>query len=64
MLKQTVAAGHAWVSDYGSPDKADDFEYLFKYSPLHNVAAPGAGSRQYPAMILTTGAELHCSSAV
>ena len=47
--------GHAWVSDYGSPDKAADFEYLLKYSPLHNVAPPGAGSRQYPAMMLTTG---------
>ena len=48
-------AGHAWVSDYGSPDKADDFAVLYKYSPLHNVQRPGAGSGQYPAVILTTG---------
>ena len=54
-LRAAGRAGHAWVSDYGSPDKAEDFECLLGYSPLHNVTPPGAGSRQYPAMILTTG---------
>lgn len=29
--------GSAWMSDYGSPDKAEDFKYLRAYSPLHNV---------------------------
>ena len=48
------------MSDYGSPDKADDFAVLYKYSPLHNVQPPGASSRQYPAVILTTGALPAC----
>ena len=41
--------GHAWQSDYGSPDKAKEFEYIYPYSPLHNVRGPEGGSRQYPA---------------
>lgn len=32
--------GHAWCTDYGNPDKADDFHYVLRYSPLHNVAVP------------------------
>ncbi len=33
--------GWAWVSDYGSSEKADEFETLFAYSPYHNLK-PGA----------------------
>ncbi len=29
--------GWAWVSDYGSPDDAQDFEALWGYSPYHRV---------------------------
>jgi prolyl oligopeptidase len=47
--------GHAWITDYGSPDEAQEFAYIQPYSPLHNVAVPHGGSRQYPAMILATG---------
>jgi len=47
--------GHAWCTDYGDPDKAQDFAAILPYSPLHNVAAPEGGSRQYPAVILATG---------
>jgi prolyl oligopeptidase len=42
--------GHAWCTDYGCADDKDDFEYLYKYSPLHNVN-PKAN---YPAVLLTT----------
>ena len=47
--------GHGWRSDYGDPDKADDFPFLLAYSPLHNVRMPQQSPRQYPAMLLTTG---------
>ena len=30
-------AGRYWVGEYGSSDDADQFEFLMKYSPLHNV---------------------------
>lgn len=43
------------MTDYGNPDKKADFDYLLKYSPLHNVRPSGDG-QQHPAMILTTGA--------
>jgi prolyl oligopeptidase len=42
--------GWAWVSDYGSADNAEDFKWLYKYSPLHNIR-PGT---RYPATLVTT----------
>lgn len=42
--------GHAWRSDYGDPDVAEDFHVLRKYSPLHNLKT---GTR-YPATLITT----------
>lgn len=52
MLKfHKFTIGHAWVSDYGSPDKQEDFRNLIKYSPLHNVKK-GAS---YPAVMIMTG---------
>lgn len=47
--------GSAWVSDYGNPDDAKDFEYQIKYSPLHNVFSPDDRGVPYPAILLTTG---------
>ncbi|KAI9917523.1 hypothetical protein PsorP6_013094 [Peronosclerospora sorghi] len=54
--------GHAWRSEYGNPDVAEDFHYLRQYSPLHNVPhadspvlqalAPRGG---FPSVLLTTG---------
>ncbi|MGI8812821.1 MAG: prolyl oligopeptidase family serine peptidase [Pyrinomonadaceae bacterium] len=42
--------GWAWTSDYGSPDNADEFGAIYKYSPYHNVK-PGT---HYPATLITT----------
>ncbi len=42
--------GYAWAVEYGSSDKKEDFEYLYKYSPLHNLKDGIA----YPATIVTT----------
>jgi len=43
-------AGRFWVDDYGSPQNADEFEALYAYSPVHNVAA----GKDYPAVLVTT----------
>jgi prolyl oligopeptidase PreP (S9A serine peptidase family) len=53
--------GHAWCSDYGNPDTLEGFQWVYPYSPLHNVRQPTGGSRQYPAMLITTGANWICS---
>lgn len=42
--------GHAWISDYGDPDVKEDFEVLYKYSPLHNIVKDG----KYPAVLVMT----------
>jgi prolyl oligopeptidase len=42
--------GWAWVPEYGSSEKADQFANIYKYSPLHNLK-PGT---KYPATIITT----------
>ncbi len=42
--------GHAWVTEYGSSSNPEDFKYLIKYSPVHNVK-PGTC---YPATLVTT----------
>ena len=62
-VKRTVLApraGHAWTTDYGNPDEVEAFEWIYPYSPVHNVRRPIGGTRQYPAMLLTTGT-LHVS---
>jgi prolyl oligopeptidase len=38
------------VDDYGSPDNADDFKALFKYSPYHNLKR---GQKYPPTMVVT-----------
>jgi prolyl oligopeptidase len=42
--------GRAWVAEYGSASEPEQFNYLIRYSPLHNVT-PGTC---YPATLVTT----------
>lgn len=42
--------GWGWAVEYGSSDKEQDFNYLIKYSPLHNVKPDVS----YPATLITT----------
>jgi prolyl oligopeptidase len=41
------------TTDYGCADKPDDFNWLIKYSPIHNVSVRDDGL-QYPATLLLT----------
>ncbi len=41
--------GWAWATDYGKSDEAEAFNYLIKYSPLHNLE-----NKDYPATLVTT----------
>lgn len=47
---QKFTNGWAWAVEYGSSDHAEQFKYLIKYSPLHNLK-PGT---QYPATMIIT----------
>jgi prolyl oligopeptidase len=43
-------AGAGWAYDYGTADDSKEmFEYLYKYSPLHNLQESA-----YPATLITT----------
>ncbi|TIB86967.1 hypothetical protein E3Q10_00588 [Wallemia mellicola] len=46
--------GRAWCSDYGNAEEANDFDYLYEYSPLHQAAL--AQEKIYPSMLLTSAA--------
>jgi prolyl oligopeptidase len=50
MRYQKFTGGSYWESEYGSSDDQGAFEYLFKYSPLHNLKAGTC----YPATLVTT----------
>jgi prolyl oligopeptidase len=43
--------GQYWITEYGSADDPEQFEYIYKYSPYHN-AKPGG---RYPALLFVTG---------
>jgi prolyl oligopeptidase len=47
---QKFTVGFGWVVEYGSSDHANDFKYLYKYSPLHNLKK----GTSYPATMITT----------
>ncbi len=42
--------GWGWAVEYGSSDSEEQFDYLYKYSPLHNIA----DGVSYPATLITT----------
>jgi prolyl oligopeptidase len=42
--------GRAWTVDYGCSENKTDFDYLIKYSPLHNLK-----KAEYPATMVLTG---------
>lgn len=42
--------GWSWITDYGNPDNEEDFKYIYKYSPLHNIKE----NTNYPAIFVTT----------
>jgi prolyl oligopeptidase len=46
---QEFTIGRAWASDYGLSENPKEFDYLFAYSPLHNIK-----STAYPATMITT----------
>lgn len=51
MLKfHKFTIGKAWISDYGNPDNPDHFNYLYAYSPYHNVKENTA----YPPTLIMT----------
>jgi prolyl oligopeptidase len=45
-----LLAGKSWIAEYGDPDDEDDWAYLEKFSPYHNVR-PG---RPYPPVLFVT----------
>ena len=48
----TFTAGAGWAYDYGTAeDNAEMFQYLYNYSPVHNVKE----GVSYPATLVTTG---------
>lgn len=48
----TFTSGAGWAYDYGTAeDSKEMFEYLYKYSPVHNVKV----GTEYPATLVTTG---------
>jgi len=42
--------GYYWAADYGSSEDSVQFEYIYKYSPLHNIRS----GLKYPAIMIET----------
>jgi len=45
-----LLAGASWMGEYGDPDRPEDWAWLARYSPYHNVR-PG---QRYPRVLFTT----------
>jgi prolyl oligopeptidase len=48
---QNFLIGRWWTTEYGSAENAQQFPYIFKYSPYHNVRS----GLKYPAIMFNTG---------
>ncbi len=45
-----LLAGASWMAEYGDPDKPEEWKYISKYSPYHNVKT----GTKYPTVMFTT----------
>ncbi|MBA7534731.1 Prolyl endopeptidase [subsurface metagenome] len=45
-----LLAGNSWMAEYGNPDIPEEWEYISKYSPYHNVKA----GEKYPEVLFLT----------
>jgi len=45
-----LLAGASWMAEYGNPDLPEEWEYIQKFSPYHNVHP----DRTYPSILFTT----------
>lgn len=45
-----LLAGASWMAEYGNPDKPEEWEFIQKFSPYHNVKA----DVKYPSVLFTT----------
>ncbi|KAA8966883.1 prolyl oligopeptidase family serine peptidase [Mycobacterium sp.] len=45
-----LLAGASWIAEYGNPDNPDDWEFISKYSPYHNISS----KVRYPPVLITT----------
>ena len=48
---QNFLVAKYWVPEYGSSDNADQFKYIYAYSPYHHVKA----GTKYPSVLFITG---------
>ncbi len=45
-----LLAGASWMAEYGDPDRPDEWDYISRYSPYHNVR----DDRRYPPTLFIT----------
>jgi len=45
-----LLAGASWMDEYGDPDKAEEWAFISKYSPYHNLKKEA----HYPPILITT----------
>jgi len=45
-----LLAGASWMSEYGDPDKPEEWQYIQKFSPYHNLSK----TVKYPPILFTT----------